>query len=51
MVHANIKSHTGIFMTLGQGTITSVSKNQKLNTRSSKEAKLVGSDDIMGDIN
>ena len=37
-------------MTLGQGTVTSISKKQKLNTRSSTEAELVGSDDIMGDI-
>ena len=45
-----MKSHTGAFMTLGQGTITSISKKQKLNTWSSTEAELVGSDDIMGDI-
>ena len=45
-----MKSHTRTYMTLGQGVVTSVSKKQKLNTRSSTEAKLVGSDDIMGDI-
>ena len=49
-VHTNMKSHTGAYMTLGQGTVTSVRKKQKLNTRSSTEAELVGSDDIMGDI-
>ena len=49
-IHANMKSYTGAYMTLGQGVIISVSKKQKINTKSSTEAKLVGSDDIMEDI-
>ena len=45
-----MKSHIRVYITLGQGAVTSISKKQKLNTRSSKEAELVGSDDIMGEI-
>ena len=49
-IHTNMKSHTSTYMILGRGAVTSVSKKQKLNTRSSTEDELVGSDDIMGDI-
>ena len=41
-VHPDFKSHTGGVMTMGEGTIQSVSSKQKLNTRSSCEAELVG---------
>ena len=44
-VHADMKSHSGISMTMGKGSITSISKKQKLNTRSSTEAELVAVDD------
>ena len=33
-------------MTFGKGAVQSLSKKQKLNTRSSTEAKLVGADDV-----
>ena len=33
-------------MTFGKGAVQSLSKKQKLNTRSSTEAELVGADDI-----
>jgi hypothetical protein len=34
-------------MSLGQGVIYGTSKRQKLNTKSSTEAELVGADDVM----
>jgi hypothetical protein len=45
-VHPDFKSHTGGNMTYGQGTPVSMSRKQKLNTRSSTEAELVGPDDL-----
>ncbi len=45
-VHPDMKSHTGGTMTLGKGSIISMSKKQKLNTKSSTEVELVGADDI-----
>ena len=44
-VHPDYRSHTGAVMTLGEGSVIAMSKNQKLNTRSSTEAELVGADD------
>ena len=44
-VHPDFKSHTGAVMTMGSGAIQSMSRKQKLNTRSSTEAELVGADD------
>ena len=44
-VHPDFKSHTGISMSLGDGCPISNSRKQKLNTRSSTEAELVGADD------
>ena len=44
-VHPDFRSHTGGVMTMGKGAIQSMSKKQKLNTRSSTEAELVGVDD------
>ena len=45
-VHPNMKSHTGGSMTMGKGSIINISTKQKLNTKSSTEAELVGADDI-----
>jgi hypothetical protein len=45
-VHPDFKSHTGGSMTYGQGAPISMSRKQKLNTRSSTEAELVGPDDL-----
>ena len=45
-VHPDFKSHTGGGMTYGKGIIQSQSRKQKLNTRSSTEAELVGVDDM-----
>ena len=44
-VHPDFWSHTGAIMTMGSGAIQSGSSKQKLNTRSSCEAELVGADD------
>ena len=46
-VHPDMKSHSGMSMTMGKGAITSLSRKQKLNTRSSTEAELVAVDDCM----
>jgi hypothetical protein len=42
-----MKSHTGGAMSLGAGVIYGTSKRQKLNTKSSTEAEVVGTDDVM----
>ena len=49
-VHPDMKSHSGMTMTLGRGAISSMSKKQKLNTRSSTEAELVAVDDGLGPV-
>ena len=46
-VHHDMKSHTGGNGSLGKGSFYSTSTRQKLNTRSSTEAELVGIDDLM----
>jgi hypothetical protein len=46
-VHPDMKSHTGRTMSLGKGSIYSMSQKQRLNTKSSMEAELVGVDDGM----
>jgi hypothetical protein len=46
-VHPDMKSHTGGALSLGTGVIYGTSKCQKLNTKSSTEAELVGTDDVM----
>jgi len=49
-VHPDMRSHSGIYMTLGKGMAYSTSSKQKLNTESSTEAELVAIDDSMGQI-
>ena len=46
-VHPDMKSHTGATMSMGKGSVYSTSVRQKLNTKSSTEAELVGVDDVM----
>ena len=46
-VHPNMRSHTGGMLSLGGGAMYATSTYQKLNTKSSTEAKLVAVDDIM----
>ena len=47
-VHPDFKSHTGGTFSMGKGAITSISRKQGLNTRSSTEAEVVGADDAVG---
>jgi hypothetical protein len=46
-VHKDMRSHTGAVLTMGQGALMSMSIKQKINTKSSTEAELVGVDDAM----
>ena len=45
--HKDMRSHTGGTMSLGKGSVYSMSVRQKLNTTSSTEAELVGVHDLM----
>jgi hypothetical protein len=45
-VHPDFRSHTGGVMSCGTGAAITQSRKQKLNTRSSTEAELVGADDM-----
>jgi len=47
-IHPDCKGHTGGMLTLGKGAVTSGSRKQKLNGRSSTEAEIIGVDDFMG---
>jgi hypothetical protein len=46
-VHRDMKSHTGGVVSFGRGAIMSKSSKQKLNTKSSTEAELVGASDYL----
>ena len=46
-VHPDMKSHTGGFVSLGTGAIMCKSTKQKLNTKSSTEAEVVGASDFL----
>ena len=41
LVHPNVKSHTGVVITMGQGSMQSFYSKRKLNTSISTEAELV----------
>ena len=47
VVHPNMRSHTGATMSMGKGCSISLSTKQKINTRSSTEAEIVGVNDAM----
>eukprot|EP00536_Pseudo-nitzschia_multiseries_P014557 jgi/Psemu1/39168/gm1.39168_g len=47
-VHNNMRSHSGGFVTMGQGAVIRSSTKQNLNTKSSTKARLVDIDDHMG---
>ena len=49
-VHPDMKSHTGVLMSIGKGCTYTASNKQKLNTKSSTEAELVAVDDAMGQV-
>ena len=44
-VHEDMRSHTGALLTLGKGAVLSLSCKQKLNSKSSTEAEIIGVDD------
>jgi hypothetical protein len=46
-VHADMKSHTGGVISFGRGGLFTKSTKQKLNTKSSTEAELVGASDYL----
>ena len=46
-VHDDMKSHTGGAMSLGKGVIYGTSTRQKINTKSSTEAELVGVNEVL----
>ncbi|CAJ1938572.1 unnamed protein product [Cylindrotheca closterium] len=46
-VHPDFKSHTGGVMTMGGGAMQAMSKKQKLNSRSSTHAELIGVDNAI----
>ena len=46
----DILGHTGATMSLGRGSLFSMSKKQKINTKSSTEAELIGEDDALPQI-
>ena len=46
-VHLDCKSHMGASLTLGHGSLIRLSTKQKINTKSSTEAELVGVDDTI----
>ena len=46
-VHKDFRSHTGVSLSLGTRSLMSMSVRQKINTKSSTEAELVGVDDAM----
>ena len=49
-VHPDFRSHTGSTMTMGKGAITSTSRKQGMNSRSSTEAELIAADEIVGNM-
>jgi hypothetical protein len=46
-VHSDMKSHTGGTVSFGRGSLMSKSSKQKLNTKSSTKAELVGASDYL----
>ena len=47
-VHPDYRSHTGATLTMGKGAVTSISRKQGMNTRSSTEAEVVAADEVVG---
>jgi hypothetical protein len=46
-VHPDMKSHTGGALSLGKGVVYGTSTRQRINTKSSTEAELVGVNDVL----
>jgi hypothetical protein len=49
-VHTDMRSHTGAMMTFGKGAVYATSTRQRLNTKSSTEAELVGVSNVLPQI-
>jgi hypothetical protein len=49
-VHADLKSHTGGVFSLDKGAVCGASTRQKINTKSSTEAELVGVAEVLPQI-
>ncbi len=49
-VHHDFRSHTGVCMSLGKGVVSSMSRKQQLNTKSSTETEVVGVDNASSQI-
>ena len=49
-VHDDLRSHTGMTISLGKGTLEADSNRQKINTKSSTEAELIGVSDKAGKV-
>ena len=47
VVHKDMRSHTGGFMSMGTGGVYVQYSKQNLNTKSSTGAKIVGVDDVL----
>jgi hypothetical protein len=47
-VHPDYRSHTGAIVSMGEGAVISISRQQGMNTRSSTEAELVAADEVAG---
>ena len=47
VVHQDMRSHTGAALTMEKGSLISMSVKQKINTKSSTEAELVGVNNVM----
>ena len=50
VVHSDMRSNTGMVMSLGKGAMYSASTKQKLNTKSSMEAELLAIDNAMAQV-
>ena len=46
-VHDNMRSHTGVIMSMGKGVMYYTSHKQELNIKISTEMELVATDDVM----
>ena len=47
VVHADMKSHTGVVLTMGKGDIQTISMKPKISTKCSTEAWLVAANDVL----